>query len=483
MTLPPIIHQGILNFPGATPESKATAERLLEEDRQIHHCFFGKIQLHNHVSHHILAAYDLGASAKQLQAIYDCTKDSLDDINLADRKSKTIEKQRVEITSKNWPEFLGQEKYYATYVRFFTEVIAELGTGETVEQYIFSPQANGNGSHMLLRFVGGAVHPLIQTGYAVEFGSDAMLAQALAQTAVHSPFLPEIYDLRSQPKGNDEQAAQPSGHRQPKSGHSLLAILREACESPDMAPVMPYDPNALLSKRTRDALEGGQRVREIIRLSNLWAVDPSDIDSKIEELLWAATLLLASTGKAGRKPRLDFFLMHILTASLFLPSLMKAIPTAKSKVATLRAMVPVILMIDADLIMSYTSTPRPPTSYVPQPNASAVGKPDNEEYVNPWPAIIESVVHAPEPHTLKAIRSLYYASQQYGTTPKGGAIGAFLPGTEEETLKGLANVDGTIFVRAAGVVMDSLGWVTYGQEAGSWDRSALGWDDAWKNGD
>ncbi len=58
----------------------------------------------------ILAAYDLGASAKQLQAIYDCTKDSLDGINLADRKSKTIEKQRVEITSKNWHEILGQEK-------------------------------------------------------------------------------------------------------------------------------------------------------------------------------------------------------------------------------------------------------------------------------------------------------------------------------------------------------------------------------------
>lgn len=58
----------------------------------------------------ILAAYDLGASAKQLQAIYDRTKDSLDDINLADRKTKAIEKQQVEITSKNWPEFLGQEK-------------------------------------------------------------------------------------------------------------------------------------------------------------------------------------------------------------------------------------------------------------------------------------------------------------------------------------------------------------------------------------
>ena len=50
-TLPPTIHQGILNFPGATPESKATAERLLEEDRRVHHCFWGKVGFHNHLSH------------------------------------------------------------------------------------------------------------------------------------------------------------------------------------------------------------------------------------------------------------------------------------------------------------------------------------------------------------------------------------------------------------------------------------------------
>ena len=50
-TLAPTITQGILNFPGATPESKATAERLLEEDRQKNHCFWGKVGFHNHLSH------------------------------------------------------------------------------------------------------------------------------------------------------------------------------------------------------------------------------------------------------------------------------------------------------------------------------------------------------------------------------------------------------------------------------------------------
>ena len=51
MALSPTIHQGIVNFPGATPESKATVERLLEQDRQEHHCFWGKARFHNHLSH------------------------------------------------------------------------------------------------------------------------------------------------------------------------------------------------------------------------------------------------------------------------------------------------------------------------------------------------------------------------------------------------------------------------------------------------
>lgn len=49
--VPKLTRQGLVNFPGATPESKATVERLLEEDRRQHHCFWGKVGFHNHLSH------------------------------------------------------------------------------------------------------------------------------------------------------------------------------------------------------------------------------------------------------------------------------------------------------------------------------------------------------------------------------------------------------------------------------------------------
>ena len=57
-------------------------------------------------------------------------------------------------------------------------------------------------------------------------------------------------------------------------------------------------------------------------------------------------------------------------------------------------------------------------------------------------------------------------------------IGAF---DEEgnETLMGSGDLDGTIFVRAAGIVMETLGWVSKGQKEGFWDRSGLGWEAAW----
>ena len=49
--LPPTITQGLLNLPGATFATKSTTERLLEEDRRRHHCYWGRIGFHNHLSH------------------------------------------------------------------------------------------------------------------------------------------------------------------------------------------------------------------------------------------------------------------------------------------------------------------------------------------------------------------------------------------------------------------------------------------------
>lgn len=51
VTLPPTITPGVLNLAGTTPDSQQVAERLLAMDRETHHCFYGKVGFHNHLSH------------------------------------------------------------------------------------------------------------------------------------------------------------------------------------------------------------------------------------------------------------------------------------------------------------------------------------------------------------------------------------------------------------------------------------------------
>ncbi|THH14724.1 hypothetical protein EW146_g5645 [Bondarzewia mesenterica] len=365
--LPRTIHKDVLTVPGASPASKALVERLLERDREEAHCFHGP-GFHNHLSHHLLAAYDLGAPPALLQAAYDDGRRGLLPIFTSDRPKRTVERQNVHIGAENWTQFLGQEKYYANYLSFFSEEVKRLGGKGAYEYYIFSEDANAFKAYMLERFVGGAVHPLIQMGYAIEFGSDAMVAQALAITAVHNAHEPRVFSWNA----HESSAAKTDDSDSTHGGYTLLSIFREAYTSDVMIPVLPYDPDALLSKRTKEALTPA-RIVEIRRLTSLWSITPTltpaQLSQKVEELFFLATLLFAGVGKKGRKERLDFFLMHVLTSSVFVPTLVNALESGEARARLLGAFLPVTLgyllvrgrpRIDCELIMSYTASPRPP---------------------------------------------------------------------------------------------------------------------------
>ncbi|OCB92234.1 hypothetical protein A7U60_g363 [Sanghuangporus baumii] len=459
--------QGLLHLPGSNHITKELVERLLEEDLKKHHCFYGKVGFHNHLPHHVLALYDLGAPAKVLQHMYDLESKVQSPINLVDRQTQIVAPLDLTITKENWTGHIGHEENYIAYLKFFTEEIKNNGISDCLEEYIFSERANGNENNMLLRLVGGAVHPLIQIGYGTEFSMPSITASGLAETAVTKPIPSSLYDDTPNSSAEDIK---------------VLSIIRQMYDSDKLVPVMPYQPDALLSTRMKDAMTNG-RPEEIRRLSAQLPIEDNvqstELDTRVEELIWAATLLTVSTGKHGRKPRLDFFLMHLLTSSLFLPSLINKIKTQKNKARLLRLYVSTMLFImllrgrpriDPTLIMSYTDAPRPPKAR------------EDPADRNPWPAIIDDVIHAPDSHTVKTMRTLYYGAQKYGETPPGKAIGAFNK-VGSETLKGSGKLDGTIFIRAAGVVMDMMGWITHGQKEGRWDRSALGWDEAWDGPD
>ena len=281
------------------------------------------------------------------------------------------------------------------------------------------------------------------------------------------------------------------------SAISLFELLTKVNESEVLKPGK-YDPDMLLRARLRVALANGG-AEEIIRISSLYAlpdnITEAELAQKTEEIIWAAVLLTFGTGKKGRKPRLDFFLMHILNSSIFLRPFCNLLKEPAHKAALLRAYVPTLVLtvlirgrphIDTELLMSYSAVPRPPSAATNavQPVPEAIGNPADDEDYNPWPAIIEGVRYHSDAHTLKALRTLVYAAQHFGDTPPGGAFGASLDGgSGEETYSGINKVDGTVFIRAAGVLMETLGWSGHGQKEGTWDRSALGWDAAWDDKD
>lgn len=276
---------------------------------------------------------------------------------------------------------------------------------------------------------------------------------------------------------------------------TLLALLREVYESPELAPT-PYEPDALNSARLAKWMSSdsgrGAALRSIYAkwTFNLdgGATQDADFANKVEECMWQATLLLGATGKSGRKPRMDFFLMHFLTGSLFLRVVLDAVKNPLHKAQLLQAYARSVALfvilrgrprIDPALAMSYSALPAPSTGPDEHVSVSTLGKLGGG---SPWLAVLNNAGVHPEPHVIKSIRMLFYCAQRYGRTPAGAVIGA-MDSAGKETHKGASALDGTLFIRVAGVLTDGLGWVAHGEKEAFWDLSGLGWEEAWSKPD
>jgi hypothetical protein len=214
--------------------------------------------------------------------------------------------------------------------------------------------------------------------------------------------------------------------------------------------------------------------------------DDTDFTAKIEQCMWQAALLLGATGKPGRKPRMDFALMHFLTSALFLRVVVDALAQPLHKAQLLQAYVRLAAFfviirgrprIDCALAMSYPAHPAPLETL--DASGSALGKLGGSSV---WLPLLNNAGLHPEAHVVKAIRALFYCAQRYGSTPAGTVIGA-VDADGKETHKGAAGLDGTLFIRVAGVLTSALGWVAHGDKEKSWDFSGIGWEEAWSKED
>ncbi|GAA5955384.1 hypothetical protein JCM10213_002868 [Rhodosporidiobolus nylandii] len=171
---------------GITDESRETVRRCLEENHIRSHTFFNDKGFHNHCAHHLLAAYSMGGTPQLLEDILKLHHET------AFKPMPPM--VPVEITEANWTEHLGDERFYPNYLKFFHRLIKmpppptspyfakghKTSTVPVLEHYLF-----GGHGEMLIRAVSGAIHPLIHIGHGIEFKLDAVVAEGLAQCAVH----------------------------------------------------------------------------------------------------------------------------------------------------------------------------------------------------------------------------------------------------------------------------------------------------------
>ncbi|KAH9849117.1 hypothetical protein C2E23DRAFT_840918 [Lenzites betulinus] len=482
--------------PGVTPASGAALVKTLKDNHVKWHAFFNERGFHNHASHHLVAIYGLGASGPLIEAAY---QTHVAYMRPAVESPESLDEKSV------WTH-LGKENFYSAYLEYFRAQLREKDVTEVVEEYIFSARANiGEGTpRMLSRFFAALIHPMIHMGCGLEFGFLGLVAEGLAQAAVHTPQGDGLYPdtlFEQQPK--DAAVARltallpslslrkDSAHGRAAEGkagvHAFTILARILADDKYSAASLGLSPNTASNFQSVTTKFGST----IADFAAEWAAElegegatPEAFAKKIEELAWVNALLYGVGGWAGRDRspsktfNADFFYMHLVTSSLFLSSYV-AYLSPRSSVVLLRGYFAISItwfvtlgrcaLPIREFYAKTTDMPTPPAAAAAAAGVAPAKGTLTPEVVapNPWLPIIQTTIAHPGEHVCKLQRALAHNATAYGTREAGFFANTGLEGAEI--------LDSTLFIRAAGLTADRVGWMKEGQAEpeGQWDRAGF----------
>ncbi|KAI8377875.1 uncharacterized protein BYT42DRAFT_546496 [Radiomyces spectabilis] len=452
-------------MPGVTSKTQALAERLLSKNHQEFHIFFNEKKFHNHLTHHLLAAYSLGATPERLQEIYD---------SHASFQRHLTPPQGESLTRENYQSALGKADEYVRFLRLFTEEIQSHGVVDTVRRWVWS-------GDMLARTVGGAFHPIIHIGYGLEFDLAGQVAEGLALAAVtnstFSPIIPGYESVKTKsfliPKQAASVAATASSSAMDMVSHLTTQMSTQlgfgskssGSESEKTASLQDHIESNSIMKIVRamqqdSAFDGVVNFDDSNKLGNVladekcvsklkeylaqWKVEENakDVQTKYKDLYTAAVIIYGASGMREGKVKLDFFLMHGVTSSSFIQHVLPYV-TPSEGAALLRAEAAALLglyvargrpSLQIDLLLNYKS-----------PNCST-------DSHNPWLTVIDKSLDCKEEHVIKTVRACALGQIRWGDC-------------EDDDLS-------KIWLHGAQVAVD---------QNGVWDRKGLGFIETWED--
>ncbi|KAF2646786.1 hypothetical protein P280DRAFT_388210 [Massarina eburnea CBS 473.64] len=362
-------------------ESAQLTSRLLQENHEKHHIFFNQSGFHNHIVHHLLTLFALGATPSEIQKGYDD--------NTSYQRPPVSLKQEV-VDDMHQPErfktYLGNEEYYRDFLVFFQGQIEKLGWEDVLNEYVF--KGDERADDMLVRMFSGFMHSIIHLGFGVEFGQPAIIAEALAQAAVHDNWIGTLFF-------EAEKAAKANG-AEPKNTKSLVQLLEDIRTDKKLSGAAHWeDANKIrdgILKRAPD---------EMIKIASQYVISEEQLAEKDAELINATVYYTASAQHPPSQIKFDFFYMHCVNSSIFFSTFFSSTflrPATKVRLLEWKARIDLAMYasratpaLDLSHITSYKSTLNPPSS---------------------WQEVFERVNRYPDDgHVSKLVRALAHGEQ------------------------------------------------------------------------
>lgn len=161
-----------------------------------------------------------------------------------------------------------------------------------------------------------------------------------------------------------------------------------------------------------------------------------------------------------------------MTSSVFIPSYM-AYLSPSSRLILLQSQFAQVLAIwiirgrpSLSISHFYSSTSATPTP----PGPTVASHPDTLDKANPspnaWFPVLQTTLAHPNEHLPKIQRTFAFWAAKYGTRQAG----YFADANSELKLDGLELLDGSFFIRVAGLTAKQLGWIREGGEKGDWNH-------------
>jgi hypothetical protein len=219
----------------------------------------------NHIVHHLLTLYALNARPSEIQRGYD---------DNASYQRSNIPIQPAVVKDMHIPEkfdsYLGNEKRYHDYLVYFQEEIEKKGWQDVLNEYVFSGTKRAD--DLLVRLFAGFLHPIIHLGFGIEFEQPAIIAEALAQAAVHEDWMgPFFY-------GAEAEAWDSHPDRKPTK--TLVQLLEDIRANKKLRESPDWDD----ANKVRDGIL--QRApEEMIKIAGNYLVMEGELEQKTAEMI------------------------------------------------------------------------------------------------------------------------------------------------------------------------------------------------------